>query len=86
MNQRSHATSSVQRAYRALLLVYPSDVRRRFGDEMHQLFLDDWQAGAYMTIVTVVLYLAHMAFVSLPEHYDGTHDDPPRGDKSWQLS
>jgi hypothetical protein len=42
------------------------------------LFFPDWQAGAYTTCVSVAVYIAHMAFVSLTTRAVGSPTQPVR--------
>ncbi len=43
MNAKNRRSSNAERHYRRLLLLYPARFRLKFGDEMLQLFRDQWR-------------------------------------------
>jgi hypothetical protein len=67
----STAFTTCSRAYRALLILYPDDLRRTFGAEMAGVFeqqlADAWARSGIAGAMRVWLYVAHeLFFVALP--------------------
>ncbi len=65
------ALRACSRAYSALLIFYPDDLRRRFGAEMTTVFeqqlWDAWEDSRLAGVMRVWLYVAReLIFVALP--------------------
>jgi len=67
----SAAFIACSRAYRALLILYPADLRETFGADMTGVFEDQlsdaWKESGPAGVMRVWLYVAHeLFFIALP--------------------